>query len=173
MQVESLISHRNNVHLTKTGVPWLLYSSLPYRKKKTGSISARQEQLCDNPTNTLSRILNHWKLSSRHIWLHLKPGSISFWTCTAAFMISQLRMMSLQVFLLLLLSQWAALFQGKCFYIVLKIVFLQLTIYQSMLFLRRDLERLVSKCEINLSVCMRIQIPFVKVYPGSRGPFSE
>ena len=118
-------------------------------EKKTGSISACQEQLSDKPTYTLSRILNEWKLSGRHIWLHLKPGNISFWTCTAAFVISQLRMMSLQVFLLLLLSQWAALFQGKCFYIVLKTVFLQLTIYQSMVFLRRDLERLVSKREIH------------------------
>ena len=64
-------------------------------------------------------------------------------------MIGQLRMMRLQAFLLLVLSQWAALFQGKYFYIVLKIVILQLTIYQSMLFLIRDLERLVSKREIH------------------------
>ena len=151
MQVDSLISHRSNVHLPR---PAFLDDYIRHfctekknktkqTKKKTGSINACQEQLRDKPTYTLSRILNHWKLSSRHIWLHPKPGSISFWTCTA-FMISQHRMMSLQAFLLLVLSQWAALFQGKCFYIVLKIVFLQLTIYQSMLFLRRDLERLVS-----------------------------
>lgn len=122
MQVESLISHRSNVHLSKTFLDDYI-RHFRTEKEKTGSTNACQEQLSDKLTYTLSGTLNHWKLSGRHKWLHLKPGSISFWTCTA-FMISQFRMMRLQAFLLLVLSHWAALFQGKCFYIVLKVIFL-------------------------------------------------
>ena len=68
-------------------------------------------------------------------------------------MISHLRMMRIQALVLLVLSQWAALFQGKCFLIVLKIGFLQLTISLSKyVFLRRDVKRLVSKREIKAFV---------------------